>query len=126
MADEGVVTLSYSYILNNLWCCNAYFQLERTVGSGSHGMSHLSFRTVRRTRPASERCWSAAGGWRLRKSAGRSGKKYLFKICNVVIVGWRGVACFGQRAGGRPFKQPISRDAGLVGVHWAFGVQTKG
>ena len=68
-------------------------------------------------------------------SAGRV-NKYLFKICNggwptgaslhKVIVGWRGVACVGQRAGGRPSKQPISRDAGLVGVHWAFGVQTKG
>ena len=68
-------------------------------------------------------------------SAGRV-KKYLFKICNggrrtgaslhKVIVRWRGVACVGQRAGGRPSKQPISRDDGLVGVHWAFGVQTKG
>ena len=53
-------------------------------------------------------------------------KKYLFKICNGVIVEWWRVACFGQRAGGRPSKQSISRDAGLVGVHWAFGVQTKG
>ena len=63
-------------------------------------------------------------------------KKYLFKICNggrrtgaslrEVIVWWRSVACVGQRAGGRPSKQPISRDAGLVGVHWTFGVQTKG
>ena len=44
VAEEGVVTLSYLYILNIL--CNAYFQLERTVGSGSHGMWHLSFRTV--------------------------------------------------------------------------------
>ena len=26
------------------------------------------------------------------------------------------MACFGQRAGGRPSKQPISRDTGLVGV----------
>ena len=67
-------------------------------------------------------------------SAGRI-KKYLFKICNggrqigaclhKVIVEWRGVACFGQRAGGRPSKQNISRDAGSVGVHWSFGVQTK-
>ena len=63
-------------------------------------------------------------------------KKYLFKFCDGgrqtgsslygMIVGWRGVACIGQRAGGRPCKQPISRDAGLVGVHWAFGVHTKG
>ena len=63
-------------------------------------------------------------------------KKYLFKICNGgrrtgaslhgVIVGWRGVECVGQRAGGRPSKQPISRDAGLVGFQWAFDVQTKG
>ena len=69
------------------------------------------------------------------RSAGRV-KKYLFKICNggrrsgaslhQVIVGWRGVAYVGQRAGGRPSKQPISRDVGLVGVNWAFGVQTKG
>ena len=29
-------------------------------------------------------------------------------------------------AGGRPSKQPISRDAGLVGVHLTFGVQIKG
>ena len=71
---KGVVTLSYSYILNILWNCNAYFQLKRTVGSGSHGMWHLSFRTVRRTRPASERCWSAADGWRLHGWAARRGE----------------------------------------------------
>ena len=27
--------------------------------------------------------------------------------------------------GGRPSKQPISRDAELVGVHWKFGVRLK-
>ena len=54
-------------------------------------------------------------------------KIYLFNICNggrpivarlhKVIVEWRGVACVGQRAGGRLSQQPISRDSGLVGVH---------
>ena len=41
-------------------------------------------------------------------------------------MGWRDMEFFGQSAGGRPSKHAISRDAGLVGVHWPFGVQTKG
>ena len=61
----------------------------------------------------------------VRRRRWRRVKIYLFKICNGVIVGCRGVALFGQCAGGRPSKQPISRHAGLVGVDWAFDVQTK-
>ena len=72
-------------------------------------------------------CFALSAGWI---------NKYLFKICNGgrrtgaslhgVIVGWRGVVCVGQRAGGRPSKQPFSCEAELGGVHWAFGIQIKG
>ena len=111
----------------------SHINRQRLEGRGETETGRWQTDTVRRRARKSSSATAAAvaqvfwaGAHAFVAGSGGRVKKYLFKISNGVFVVWRGVACFEQRTGGRPSKQPISRDAGLVGVHWAFGVQTKG
>ena len=66
------------------------------------------------------------GSARVRRRQWRAGKEILFLSQQRGVCGVAGCGMFRAACGRRPSKQPISRDAELVRVHWAFDVQSKG